>query len=112
MSNQEQAEKIIRNHTLWSMGGGLLPFPILDIAAVTAIQVDMLQQLANLYEVDYSKSTGKTFVSALTGSTFAKVGASIIKALPGVGSVVGGVSMSALSGGLYLWGGPGGRPIL
>jgi hypothetical protein len=41
---------------------------------------------------------GKTFVSALTGSTFAKIGATLVKAIPGIGTILGGVSMSALSG--------------
>jgi uncharacterized protein (DUF697 family) len=58
----------------------------------------MLKQLANLYQVDYSKSRGKTFVSALAGSTFAKIGAMLVKAIPGIGSLLGGISMSVLSG--------------
>jgi uncharacterized protein (DUF697 family) len=80
------------------MGAGLIPVPFLDFAAVTAIQIDMLQQLANLYEIDYSNSTGKTFVSALAGSTLAKLGASLVKSIPGIGTVLGGISMSVLSG--------------
>ncbi len=98
MSTKAQAEKIIKNHILWSMGAGLMPIPIFDIAAVTAVQVDMLHQLATLYEVDYTKATGKTFVAALAGTTFAKIGASLVKSIPGVGSLIGGVSMSVLSG--------------
>jgi hypothetical protein len=58
----------------------------------------MLQQLARLYGVDYSHSTGKTFVSALTGTTFARLGASLLKAIPGVGTILGGASMSIASG--------------
>lgn len=98
MSKQEQADKIVRSHVIWSLGGGLIPVPLFDLAAVTAIQLDMLKQLASLYEADYEGSKGKAFVSALTGSTFAKIGASIIKAIPGIGTLLGGVSMSALSG--------------
>ena len=98
MSKSEEAEKIIRTHVLWSVGAGLMPVPLFDIAAVTAVQMDMLKQLAELHEVDFSKSTGKTFVSALTGSTFARIGASVIKSVPGIGTVIGGLSMSVLSG--------------
>jgi uncharacterized protein (DUF697 family) len=95
---RQEADKIVRSHVLWSMGAGLVPIPLFDLAAVTAVQMDMLKQLANLYDVDYSRSEGKTFVSALTGSALAKFGSSLIKSIPGVGTVVGGVSMSALSG--------------
>ena len=93
-----RAESIVRSHVLWAMGGGLIPIPLVDFAAVTAIQLEMLQQLADLYGVDYSKSNGKAFVSALTGTTVARLGASFLKAIPGVGTVLGGASMSITSG--------------
>ncbi len=98
MADRKIADKIVRSHVIWSLGAGLIPVPLFDLAAVTAIQIDMLKQLADLYEVDFSQSQGKAFVSALTGSTFAKIGSSLIKAIPGVGTVLGGLSMSALSG--------------
>jgi uncharacterized protein (DUF697 family) len=98
MSIHTDAEKIIRSHVLWAMGGGLIPIPLVDFAAVTAIQLEMLQQLARLYNAEYTKNTGKTFVSALTGTTIARIGASALKAIPGVGSLLGGISMSLMSG--------------
>ena len=94
----ERAERIIRSHTLWGMGAGLIPVPMFDLLAVSAIQIDMLKQLAEAYESDFTENLGKTFVTALTGGTFARVGASLIKAVPGVGTLVGGASMSVLSG--------------
>ena len=98
MSQEQEADRIVTSHVVWAMGGGLIPVPLFDIAAVTAIQMDMLRQLADLHEVELSSSTGKAFVSALTGSTFARIGASLIKAVPGVGTVIGGISMSVMSG--------------
>lgn len=98
MSQKTETDAIIRSHVLWSMGGGLIPIPLVDFAAVTAIQLEMLQQLAQLYGVNYSRSMGKAFVSALTGTTLARLGASLIKAIPGVGSVIGGASMAITSG--------------
>ena len=94
----ERAERIIRSHTLWGMGAGLIPVPMFDLLAVSAIQIDMLKQLAEAYDSDFTENLGKTFVTALTGGTFARVGASLIKAVPGVGTLVGGASMSVLSG--------------
>ena len=99
MSNKrEEANSIIKSHVLWSIGGGLIPIPLADMAAVTALQVSMLEQLADLYGISYNRSIGKSFVAALTGSTVAKLGASLIKAIPGIGTVIGGVAMSATSG--------------
>ena len=78
MDKQVQANKIVSDHVVWSLGAGLMPIPLFDIAAVTAVQMDMLKQLSDLFEVDYSKSAGKAFVSALTGSTFASGSSSAI----------------------------------
>ena len=98
MNQKNQADKIIRSHMLWATGSGLIPIPLVDFAAVTAIQLEMLQQLADLYNVNYSKSKGKAFVYALTGTTIARLGASLFKAIPGVGSIIGGTSMALTSG--------------
>ena len=98
MIKQIKASKIIRSYVLWSMGGGLIPIPIVDFAAVTAIQLEMLSQLASLYDVDYSETLGKAFVSALTGTTIAQLGSSIVKIIPGLGTLLGGASMSLTSG--------------
>lgn len=98
MSKRDQADSIIRNHVLYSIGGGLIPLPLVDLAAVTALQMNMLEQLADLYGVTMSRSIAKSFITALTGSTVAKLGSSLIKAIPVIGSVVGGLAMSATSG--------------
>jgi uncharacterized protein (DUF697 family) len=98
MDKQAEAERIIRSHVMWAMGAGLIPVPIIDIAAVTAIQLDMIKQLAALHGSRFSVTDGKAFLSALTGSTFAAIGSSLFKIIPGVGSVLGGVSMSITSG--------------
>ncbi len=98
MIMKEEAERIVKKHAVLSMTAGFIPIPIFDIVTVTAMQVDMLQQLAILYEVDFSNESGKTFVSALTGGAIAKIGSSLVKSIPGVGAVVGGLSMAAISG--------------
>ncbi len=94
MDKTEQAEKIIRSHMLWSAGSGLIPIPLVDLAAVTALQVGMLEQLAEVYGVRFSQSSGKRFVSALVGTGVASVGASAIKLIPGLGSFLGGGAMA------------------
>ena len=95
---QVNANKIVQNHIVWSMGAGLIPVSIADLFAVSAIQLDMVRQLSKLYEIDFKETEGKAYITALTGSALARLGASAIKILPGVGSVIGGLSMSVLSG--------------
>jgi uncharacterized protein (DUF697 family) len=97
-SRRARADRVIKKHVIWSTGAGLIPIPIADLAAVTAVQVSMLEELAVIYGVQYSESVLKSFVTALTGGMAARLGASALKAIPGLGSVIGGVSMSVMSG--------------
>ena len=98
MERRTEAEKIVKKHVLWALGGGLVPIPLLDIAAVSLVQIDMLKQICRLYGVSYSESRGKAILSAVAGSSLASVGASAIKTIPWVGTVLGGVSMPILAG--------------
>ncbi len=98
MSEQPKTDTLIRNHVLLAAGGGLIPILLVDIAAVTAIQLDMLQKLCQLYGLNFSRSMGRGFIAALSSSVLARLGASLIKAIPGVGSFIGGLSSAILSG--------------
>lgn len=109
MSDQEEtgksdkakhADTIIRNHIAWSMGASfLVPIPIADIFAVGALQLDMIRQLCRAYGVPFSETQGKAIVSALTSSTLARAGArSLIKLVPGLGTLIGGLTVSIFNG--------------
>ncbi len=90
---------VIRNHMIWSMGAGFIPIPVADFIAVSAIQLDMIRQMCKVYGLEFKESQGKAIVSSLTSSGLAKLGArAIIKLVPGIGSVIGGVALSIVSG--------------
>ncbi|HFC00728.1 MAG TPA: DUF697 domain-containing protein [Phaeodactylibacter sp.] len=93
-----KAESIIRNHVMFATGAGAIPIPLLDFAGVTAVQVDMLKGLTNLYGKNHDENVGKAFIASLSTTSLARMGASMIKAIPGVGTVLGGFSMSIMSG--------------
>jgi len=98
-NKNELADGIIRNHTIWSMGAGFIPILIADIFAVSALQLDMIRQLCKVYDIDYEETRGKAIVTSLTGATIARLGArSVIKLIPGLGSVIGGVTVSIFAG--------------
>jgi uncharacterized protein (DUF697 family) len=98
MNNNSRADKVIRDSVIWSMGAGLIPVPLADMVAVSAVQIDMLKQIASLYQVDFAETRLKSWIAALSGSVLPKLGAGVIKFIPGIGSLVGGLSMAALSG--------------
>jgi len=96
----QHAETVIRNHVIWSMGASyIIPLPIADVFAVSALQLDMIRQLCRVYDIDFAETQGKAIVSALTTSTMARAGArSLIKIIPVVGSVVGGITTAVING--------------
>ena len=84
------------------MVAGAIPFPIVDIVAVTAIQMDMLQQLATYYDIDFNSERGKSLISSLLASTIGinlgRMGASVLKVVPGIGTILGIGSQVILAG--------------
>ncbi|MEZ4911883.1 MAG: DUF697 domain-containing protein [Saprospiraceae bacterium] len=94
----DHADTIIKNHMIWSMGAGFIPVPIADLFAVSAIQLDMIRQMCKVYDIDFKQTEGKAIISALTGSGLARLGARAIKFIPGVGSIMGGITLAILSG--------------
>lgn len=93
---------IINSHLGFAMVAGAIPFPVIDVLAVTAIQIDMLAHLARNYEIDFDKERGKSIVSSLVGSTIGsflgRAGASAVKGIPGIGTLLGIGSQVILSG--------------
>lgn len=103
LTKSEQADKIVRNYSLGSVVPCLIPVPMLDLAAVTAIQLKMLHSLAQVYEVPFKEEFGRSAISALLGGTIAlstaRVASSAVKAIPVVGSLVGAATMPVVNGG-------------
>jgi uncharacterized protein (DUF697 family) len=103
LSKLDTANDLVKKWMWWTMGAGLIPVPFVDLAAVTGVQLKMLSDLSNLYGVKFSENKGKAIISALLGSIVPNslagggVG-SILKMVPFVGTLLGGISMSLFSG--------------
>jgi uncharacterized protein (DUF697 family) len=89
---------IIRSHVYWAVGAGAVPLPLIDLAAVAGIQLDMLKQLSAHFGVPYREEQGKSWLSAMSASLLARLGANALKLIPGVGTIIGGVTMAITSG--------------
>jgi uncharacterized protein (DUF697 family) len=102
VSKEETAEQIIRHNVLWSLGAGAIPLPLLDAAATAAVQIRMLKQLADLYEVPFREDRIKNICSSLLASLSAPVvgavaGISAFKFVPMVGPIVALLAMPTSS---------------
>lgn len=97
-----QAQKIVRKHMLTGMTLSAVPIPILDVAALTGIQLHLLDKLSQHYAVSFDKKLAKAKLIALLGSTLPTTSimglSSLTKLVPGIGTLAGGASLSALSG--------------
>ena len=95
---EEQANKTVTKYVLLSMGAGAVPIPLLDIAALTAVQLSMLREMCEDYQVAYSEISGKMLIDEIAGTSLIKIGASLIKTIPGLGTLIGGIPMIVVSG--------------
>ncbi len=93
------ADSVIRNHMLIAMGVGFIPLPLMDVLAAGAVQLDMIRQLCKVYDVEFKENQGKAVISALTTSILTKMGVrSALKLIPGVGTIIGGLTLAMFNG--------------
>jgi uncharacterized protein (DUF697 family) len=106
-TRDELASQLVDRFSLWSGAAGLIPIPLVDVVTVGGVQLQMLRRLSEMYGVAFSENRGKSILASLVGSVFpastattAAMGfGSLVKALPGLGTIVGAVTMPVVSAG-------------
>jgi len=101
------ASQLVDRFSLWSGAAGLVPIPLVDVAAVGGLQLFMLRRLSELYDVPFSENRGKSIIASLAGSVLpastatssAMTVGSLMKGVPGIGWVVGALTMPVFSAG-------------
>ncbi|MCI5208544.1 MAG: DUF697 domain-containing protein [Candidatus Electrothrix sp. ATG2] len=100
--NGATSDSIIKKHIFFSMGVGLIPVPIVDIVAITGIQLNMIRKLAEMYEVPFNEHKVKSTLSSLVGGgvtvPVARTLLSLTKMIPLAGHAVGLVAMPITAG--------------
>ena len=100
-SKEAEALSIVYSYTGWTAGAGLIPLPFVDVVAVTGVQLKMLHSLSNLYGIPFQRSAAKAVIAALIGgggsALVAPAASSLLKVIPGVGSVAGMLAMPAIA---------------
>lgn len=98
-----ESSRIIWNHVAYAAVAGLVPVPLIDVAAATTIQVRMVAKLCESHGVPFSEQAVKTVVSTLITAALprATVGYPLIsaaKGVPGVGTLLAAATLPALNG--------------
>lgn len=101
-SRTEGAQRLVNRHALYSAAAGLVPVPLVDMAATTGIQIKMLKNLADNYGIPFQADRGKSIIGALVGGVLPTrmaygLSGSLIKAIPVVGGLLGMVTAPAFA---------------
>ena len=111
-----RADEVI-NKYMWAAGGAtaINPFPLLDLAGGSAITVKMVLDLAAVYQQKIDVDTVVTLLGQLGKNLVAMVGASaaapalaaaiasLLKTVPGVGTIAGGVIQGLVQAVVTRW---------
>lgn len=100
---KHEIDAIIRKRVYASMALGLAPIPIIDLAGLTFIQIELVHSLAQRFGVPFRSDLAKTIICSLLGSvlptSLAPALASLAKFIPIIGWSTSAVSMSLLGAG-------------
>lgn len=102
-SKKKAAQAVVAAAVAGSFGEGFAPIPFSDAALLIPTQVGMIAGITVIFGLDLSKSFLTTFVSTTIGSSGATVlGKSIVsnllKIIPGIGTVAGGMISGTTAG--------------
>ncbi len=86
----EAANALIRKYAVYGMGCGLIPSPVIDMVAMTAVEVQMIRDLSAAYNFQFpGKLVASKIVLSLLGSIVpiyvARRFQNSVKIIPGVG---------------------------
>jgi uncharacterized protein (DUF697 family) len=90
---KKEADSITLRRTLYAAGAGLLPFPVVDAALLLGIQITMIRSISQVYGIEFKENVVKSIIGSLVGSVGT---AGVIKAIPVVGTAIGGLTAATV----------------
>ncbi len=102
-SPKAEAQEIVNKYVPWSMGAGFVPVPLVDVAALTGVQLKMIAEISAAYGIKFSENRGKSILLSLlggAGSTTLALGTlgSLVKSIPGLGTWLGAGTLPVIGG--------------
>jgi uncharacterized protein (DUF697 family) len=95
------SSKLVDRFAVWAGVAGLIPVPVADVAAVGALQLQMVHRISQVYGVPFTANKGKALIAALVGTIVpasSTLGAaSLLKSVPVVGTAISALVMPALA---------------
>ena len=104
MSDQDtNALGIVSKYSGYAAAAGFIPMPLIDMAAVTGLQIKMLSKIAEAYGVPFRKDLVSPIIASLIGGATSTslgygIGNGLLKGIPLIGPVLGTVFVPAMAG--------------
>lgn len=100
-STETEALQIVKTYLGWSAGAGLIPVPLIDMVAISGVQLKMIHALSKFYGIPFSRDVAKSIIAALVGgggtTVVAGPAASMVKMVPVVGQIAGVLTAPAIA---------------
>ena len=82
---------------------GLVPVPMVDMAGLAAVQLRMLSEITSIYGQSFNQHLARSFILTVLGSVAPTnaawgIAASLVKAVPVLGTAIGWATMPAFGG--------------
>jgi len=96
---EEQSVEVVKRYAMSAGVIGTIPIPFSDIVPLTALQITMFLQIAEIFGHHYSKEQAVSTLTSLAGSygarAFNRTLTSIVKGIPVIGSFLGVIAGGA-----------------
>ena len=91
---QIAAEAKVKRAMWYGGAAGILPLPLVDLALISGVQIKLIADISELYDIPFSKHVVRSSIAALVGGVVPVSGlstgsASMVKAVPFVGPLIG-----------------------
>lgn len=107
-TREKFAASVIQNNIYLSVASGVIPVPYVDTAALMVVNLKLLRELADVYDVEFRAEIGKEAIGSLLASVAPPLLAggifgisavqSALRAIPLIGTTIGLVTLPALHG--------------
>jgi uncharacterized protein (DUF697 family) len=102
---EARAKQIVDRYAAVAAAASLFPVPVIDAAAISAVQMTMVRALAAHYQVPFQRERGKALMTAILGGILPVAsGPGVVRFMlglvPGAGTLVALATVTALAGGV------------
>jgi len=83
-----KSRRVVDYHAALASTAGFIPMPVVDMLAISALQLKLIRDLSKLYDITFSKQRAKAITAALIGGVqTGLISSSASKYIPAVGAL-------------------------